>query len=194
MKKLLTWSNALNAVIVVVVVVVFVNPQAKALVIKAFIKIGFFKAPVQNTEPAPSPAIPAVALSFIDTRGKLLNTADHKGKVIFVNLWATWCPPCIAEMPSVNQMYARYRDNPKVMVVTVDVDNDFAKSLNFLTKNGYQLSVYQLAAELPQDLFTGTIPTTIIIDKAGTVVAKHEGAANYADEKFYAYLDGLIAQ
>ncbi|MFD2145762.1 TlpA family protein disulfide reductase [Mucilaginibacter antarcticus] len=122
-----------------------------------------------------------------------MNTADHKGRVIFINLWATWCPPCIAEMPSLNTMYLRYRDNPKVMIVTVDVDNDFNKSLLFLKRKGYQLPVYHLVGDIPQDLFTGSIPTTIIIDKTGAIAAQHQGAADYTDDRFYTYLDGLIA-
>jgi len=91
-------------------------------------------------------------------------------------------------------MYSRYKNNPKVMIMEVDVDNDFSRSVPFMKKNKYQMPVYNTESELPEGFLSGAIPTTVIIDKTGTVVARHEGGADYTDKGFYKYLDGLIGK
>lgn len=194
-KKLITWSNVTAVILALLMIVLMVSPQAKAIMIEGLMKIGLFKPPVENTEPAKavsgrSNVAPGLLLK--DSEGKVIDIKDQQGKVLFINFWATWCPPCIAEMPSINEMYARYKNNPKVMILEVDVDNDFSKSVPFMTKNNYQMPVYNIASELPQGFLSNAIPTTVIIDKTGTVVARHEGGADYTDQGFYKYLDGLI--
>lgn len=140
--------------------------------------------------PAASPV--NIVLSHPD--GSVLQTQQLHGKVLIVNFWATWCPPCIAEMPSLNKMYQRYKNNSNLAVLMVDADSDFSKSLPFMQKNGYSLPVYVLAGKLPAGLISNAIPTTVIIDKSGRVVARHEGAADYSSEAFYNYLDTLLKQ
>lgn len=195
-KKLFTWSNISTGVIALLMIVLVVSPQAKAIVIEGLMKIGLFKPPVENTEPAKTAGSPNAAPSFLlkDPEGKVIDIKDQQGKVLFINFWATWCPPCIAEMPSINEMYARYKNNPKVMILEIDVDNNFSKSVPFMKKHNYQMPVYNIASELPKGFLTNAIPTTVIIDKTGTVVARHEGGADYTDKGFYNYMDGLISK
>ncbi|MES2427575.1 MAG: TlpA disulfide reductase family protein [Bacteroidota bacterium] len=196
-KKLITWSNVTTVVLTLLLIVLLINPQAKAVMIEGLMKVGLFKPPVENTEPAKvvsGGANVAPGLLLTDPDGKVINTKDQQGKVLFINFWATWCPPCIAEMPSINKMYARYKNNPKVMILEVDVDSDFSKSVPFMKKNKYQMPVYNMASELPEGFLSSAIPTTVIIDKTGTVVARHEGGADYTDNGFYKYLDGLISK
>lgn len=194
-KRLISWSNAATVALALVIIVIVISPQAKAAVIQGLMKAGLFKPPVENTKPdktaddGPSLA-PVLVLRTPD--GKSFDIKDQKGKVLFINFWATWCPPCIAEMSSINEMYARYKSNPKVLILEVDVDGNFSKSVPFMKKNKYQLPVYNMASEPPEGFLSAAIPTTVIIDKTGNVVARHEGGANYADKAFYQYLDSLI--
>ncbi|MES2807294.1 MAG: TlpA disulfide reductase family protein [Bacteroidota bacterium] len=196
MKKLFSWSNLASVAFAILIIVVVVNPQAKALILQGLMKVGLFKAPVENTEATKSSVthntLPDLALIAPD--GKQINLKDQKRKVIIINFWATWCPPCIAEMPSINVMYGRYKNNPKVLFLSVDADNDFSKSVPFMQRHNYSFPVYNIAGPLPEGMIYNAIPTTIIIDKNGTIVARHEGAADYADDSFYKYIDGLIAQ
>jgi thiol-disulfide isomerase/thioredoxin len=194
-KKLITWSNATTFALVLIIIVIVISPQAKAVMLQGLMKVGLFKPPVKNTEPEKTAndstsLAPGLVLKTPD--GKSFDIKDQKGKVLFINFWATWCPPCIAEMPSIDEMYARYKNNPKVMILEVDVDNDFSKSVPFMKKYNYQLPVYNMASEPPEGFLSGAIPTTVIIDKRGAVVARHEGGADYADKTFYRYIDGLI--
>ncbi|GAC1310070.1 MAG: hypothetical protein NVSMB24_26610 [Mucilaginibacter sp.] len=196
-KKLITWSNATTVALALMMVVLFVSPQAKAIMIEGLMKVGLFKPPVENTEPAKTgagEANMAPSLLLKDPDGKTINIKDQRGKVLFINFWATWCPPCIAEMPSINEMYARYKNNPKVMILEVDADNNFGRSVPFMKKNNYEMPVYNTASEMPEGFLSGAIPTTVIIDKNGAVVARHEGGADYTDKGFYKYLDNLISK
>lgn len=194
-KKLLTWSNATTAAMAMLVIVILISPQAKALMIEGLMKIGLFKPPVENTEPkqmANGEENLAPSLILKSSTGKSLDIKDQKGKVLFINFWATWCPPCRAEMPSINEMYNRYKNNPKVMILEVDADNDFSKSVPFMKDNKYQMPVYNTASAMPDGFLADALPTTIIIDKAGTIVARHEGGADYTDKGFYKYMESLI--
>ncbi|WP_345947736.1 TlpA disulfide reductase family protein [Mucilaginibacter sp. PAMB04274] len=194
-KKLITWSNATTVMLALTMIIVLISPQAKAIMIEGLMKIGLFKPPAANTEPevtVAGSANTAPSLLLKDQFGKTINIKDEKGKVLFINFWATWCPPCRAEMPSINELYARYKNNPKVMILEVDADNDFSKSVPFMKDNKFQLTVYNTASAMPEGFLGNALPTTVIIDKSGTVAARHEGGADYTDKAFYSYFDGLI--
>lgn len=132
-------------------------------------------------------------LTFRDANGQLVDVSKQKGKVVIINFWATWCPPCIAEMPTINRMYLHFKANPAVLVLPVDVDGDLRTSAAFMNKNNYSLDAYAPASAIPDDLMSGAIPTTVIIDKKGKVVARHEGGADYSSAAFYQYIERLLA-
>ncbi|WP_338356845.1 TlpA disulfide reductase family protein [Yeosuana marina] len=123
--------------------------------------------------------------------GKVFNFESTKGKVVFVNFWATWCPPCIAEMPSIQKLYTDYQDK----VIFLFVTSDFYSDINpFLDKNKYSFKVYR-----PLDGSTGlfdvpSIPRTFLIDQNGNIVIDESGAANWNSDKVRATIDGLLKQ
>ena len=125
---------------------------------------------------------------------KGLNTSnidfnDTKNKVVFVNFWATWCPPCIAEMPSVQKLYNDYKDK----VTFVFVSNEKWTVINdFYLKNNYNLPTYNSLSRIPEQLKSNSIPATFIIDKKGNIVTDKKGAANWNSAKVRALLDNLI--
>jgi len=123
-------------------------------------------------------------LSFRDSRNNVVNLNQLKGKVVIINLWATWCPPCLAEMPSLDQLYKDFSSNDKIVFLSVDIDGNLKVSGKFLTKRKYSLPLYRLNSALPNGLSTKSIPTTIILDKAGKLVNKHVGGMNFGSQKF----------
>jgi len=192
-KKLFTRPAITNIIIGALVVILIISPQAKALMIAGCMKIGFFQPPSGSTvtekESDSNIEMPSLLLKSPD--GKTLNIRDLKGKVIFINFWATWCPPCIAEMPSINELYKHFKNNSNIAIFPVDVDNNFTKSVPFMKKNAYALPVYNVASQIPEGFLGNAIPTTVIIDKTGKVVLRHEGGADYTNKKFVAYLEGI---
>lgn len=146
-----------------------------------------------------SPAIENVAerqaLSSYNWHLKGLNTADVnfenlKNKVIFINFWATWCPGCVAEKPSIQALYNDYKD--KVVFITVTNETE-DKVTAYFKKKGYNLPVYNLKTSEPKELSTESIPKTFLIDKKGMIVI-NSGRADWNTATIRAFLDELIAQ
>ncbi len=124
-----------------------------------------------------------------DTSGKLLALEELQGKTVFLNLWATWCPPCIAEMPSIAALYEEMGE--EVVFILLSQDRNFRTAIDFMDRKGYEMPIYELAAPLPEQYQTGSIPSTFVIDKDGNLVMQHRGMADYNTEDFKEFLKSL---
>ncbi|PVY42236.1 TlpA disulfide reductase family protein [Pontibacter virosus] len=128
---------------------------------------------------------------MVDMSGKTVSFESLKGKVVFLNIWATWCPPCIAEMPNIHSLYKKMDPN-KVAFVMLSVDEGgMAKVKKFIDKKGYTFPVYMPASQFPQEFYSTAIPTTFIISPEGKIVAKQEGMAEYDTKEVREFLEGL---
>jgi thiol-disulfide isomerase/thioredoxin len=175
---------------ILLLLIVFV-PNTKAYFLHGLMQIGLFSP--NNEGVLNAERINLSGVKFKDSKGNTLDLGNLEGKIIFINFWATWCPPCIAEMPSLNKLYNRFKNDKSVVFLFVDADGDFDTSLSFLSKRKYQFPLYKMEAYIPDQFFAGTLPTTVIIDKKGRLSFKHEGLANYADEKFVQFIEKLKA-
>lgn len=126
-------------------------------------------------------ALPAFRMR--NGRGEIVDLAQFRGKKVFVNLWATWCPPCRAEIPSIESLGAK-TDRSKVEFVMLSLDDNFDKAKTYAANNNMKLPVYYPAADLPQLFVTEGIPMTIIFNEKGEVVFNEVGSANYDTPKF----------
>jgi len=179
------WNGLFLAVLLVLLFV----PSAKAYLMQGLMQVGLFKPHTETT--AQGKATDLSGIKFKDAEGNTIDLGDLKGKVIFLNFWATWCPPCQAEMPSVNQLYEQFKNNKDVVFLFVDADGDFAKAKKFMDRKKYNLPVYSIGSSVPEEIFKGSLPTTIVFDKEGRISYKGEGAANYADQKFLDFMGKL---
>lgn len=129
--------------------------------------------------------------NLIDLDGQRFNFESNRGKVMVVNLWATWCPPCVAELPSLAALHKDYKDK----IVFAFVANDKkAKVTSFLEKKGYQLPVYFEASTSPELLVSESIPATYIISKSGQLVVAEKGVADWNSESTRKLLDKLLLE
>ena len=110
-------------------------------------------------------------------------------KPVFVNVWATWCPPCIAELPSIIDVYETYGDRVNFVLAT---NEGSEKVKSFLEKNKYNSAPFYLYDRLPVEFKTESIPTTFILDKNGKVVLKKKGAARWNTGKIKKLLNELL--
>lgn len=119
-----------------------------------------------------------------------LDFKTQKKEVIFINFWATWCPPCIAEMPMLQKLYNDYGDKITFVFITTDSQE---KVNSFYQKHTYNLPTYALKGKLP-DVFSknNSIPATYLIDKNGNIVISKTGAANWNSDKVRNLLDELL--
>ncbi|GAA4954858.1 hypothetical protein GCM10023314_30690 [Algibacter agarivorans] len=121
--------------------------------------------------------------------GTTINFEDTKGKVVLVNFWATWCPPCIAEMPSMQSLYNDYQGE----IAFVFVSNEAHSKINkFLNENNYSFKVYSPITNYPESFNVTSIPRTFLIDKSGNIVIDKNGAANWNSESVRNTIDNLL--
>ena len=124
--------------------------------------------------------------------GRSVSVSNFGGKVLVLNFWATWCAPCVQEIPSLNQLQTRFRDRGLV-VLGISVDKDETAYKQFV--NRFRLSF--LTARDPDqkinnDYGTVQFPETYIIDAKGKVVNKIIGEANWTDDKMVSYVQSLL--
>ena len=129
--------------------------------------------------------------NLIDASGDNFNLKDHKGKVILVNFWATWCPPCVAEMPSLQKLYTDYKD--KVVFVLVAEDK-VAKVNTYLKENEFNFQVFYSKSNTPKELVSKVIPTTYILNKEGKIVVNETGAKDWNSAKTRDLIESLLKE
>lgn len=128
-----------------------------------------------------------LALASID--GQQVHLSDFKGKVLFINIWATWCAPCIAEMPGIQSLYEEASSDVAFIMLSMDDSNEKAKK--FIERKGFTFPVYLPASKVPEMLRAPSIPTTLVVNKEGKIVSKKVGMAKYNTKKFKRFLEEL---
>ena len=133
-----------------------------------------------------------LAWSVQQLDGPPMDMAQLKGKVVFLNFWEHWCPPCVAEMPSIQPLRQKL-EGADVVVLPV-FREDPSATRKFVAGHGITMPVYQVVGPLPADVAAEEIPTTYIIGRDGQVVVKETGAATWDDDSVVAFLRGLEAK
>lgn len=167
-------------------------PEAKAFVQKGLIKTGIFNPSYEKIEADATTASP-YSMNLVNAKGESINLQEMEGKVVFINFWATWCPPCIAEMPSIQVLYDKFKDDEEVLILTVEIERKTEKAEAFMQKRNLTLPVYYPNSAIPKELFTGTLPTTVILDKKGNLAHTTLGMADYSKNDIVEFLNELKA-
>ncbi|RYG22327.1 MAG: TlpA family protein disulfide reductase [Chitinophagaceae bacterium] len=190
--KRINRKNTVNALFIALFLVILFIPSAKALVMQGLMEIGLFRPSVDSQKITPTSDLSAI--KFKDANNNVISLGDLNGKIIFLNFWATWCPPCLAEMPAVNKLHQQFGGDKEVVFLLVDADGNFKKAQAYMDRKKYRMPVYTFAGELPKQIFNGSLPTTLVFDKKGRISYNGVGAANYASPKFIAFIAALKAQ
>jgi len=101
---------------------------------------------------------------FLDMNGNRINLEDYRGKTVFINLWATWCPPCRAEMPHISEMYKKVKDTENLEFLMIALDKELGKSKDFIEKKGFSFPVVHASYGLNNSLQSQSIPTTLVVN------------------------------
>lgn len=128
---------------------------------------------------------------FVDEQSAMTSLHDFEGKVIFLNIWATWCPPCIAEMPSIHSLYNRVSDTDNISFVLISMDEEFDKAKRFMENRGFTMPIYHYRNKAPGTYQSNVIPTTYIISPDGKLVMEKQGLAKYDTQEFEDFLRSL---
>ena len=137
--------------------------------------------------------IPAPDFTFPGLDGKMVSLSNYKGKVVLVNIWATWCPPCVKEMPSMEKLYRKFkRENFEILAVSIDETGPKAVA-PFMEKTRltFPALIDSKGAIKPVYRITG-IPESFIIDKQGLLIKKIVGPVDWAAPKVFRFISSLI--
>jgi thiol-disulfide isomerase/thioredoxin len=144
---------------------------------------------VPASEPSPAPE-----LALTDLAGNTVELADFRGKLVLVNLWATWCAPCLREMPSLERLQSQLGD--RIIVLAVSEDRGGGKAVEpFIEK----LSLKSVKIYVDPKSAVGKafevqgLPTSLLIDREGKVLGRVEGAADWNSSKIMAVLQPFLA-
>jgi len=189
--KKIQWNKIAPVLVFFFMIAYVFSPQLKSWITSGLMQVGFFKPDIPDIK-SNSKLTPAPDFQIQDAASRTFNLSDKKGKVVFVNFWATWCPPCLAELPSINALYEKEKNNPDVVFITVDIDRELAKTAKFMQMKKYNFPVY--IAYGADKLYNDGIPTTLVIDKKGDIAFSHFNRANYNSDQFEAFIDKLVKQ
>src|SRR5690606_15318447 len=152
---------------------------------------GLFNAKLQ-TPAAEANTTLSTNFQFQDIQGNVYTAEDLRGKVVFINFWASWCPPCRAEFPSIQKLFEQFSEHSELVFLMINEDANWADAEHFLGQENYTFPVYKRLSALPEELFAGVLPTTLIFDKNEGLRLKKEGFAHYGSKGFVRDLQAMI--
>ncbi|MCT4638001.1 MAG: TlpA family protein disulfide reductase [Bacteroidales bacterium] len=165
-------------VLLIALLVMVINPSTRPLFQQAIIELGITPSGMNETDEL------TVGEEFYDWKlktasGEIINL--QKDKVYFINFWATWCPPCVAELPYIEKLTKRMADNRDVEVITI-VSESNEKIDNFMNNKGYSFKYYFQQSVVPANIRKSSIPSTFIIDKSGVIKLDKVGAYKWSGD------------
>lgn len=170
-------------------IILMIIPSTRKPISTAIIKATMRKPNVKTEAALPRLVEEDYQMSFMDMEGNNVSLSDLKGEVILLNFWATWCPPCRAEMPSLQKLYDSYGE--KIVMILVTGEN-LSEVDQFIKDFNYDLPIYLQRSQATPSFQVGSIPTTYLIAKDGRIVSSKTGAANWNSEAFKKDLDNLL--
>ncbi|MBF6569868.1 MAG: TlpA family protein disulfide reductase [Candidatus Binataceae bacterium] len=120
-------------------------------------------------------------LSLVDLNGRTVLLSALRGKVIFLNVWATWCPVCRREMPAIQKLYAEFKNYPDFHLIAASEDQNQAAVAPFIENHGYQFQVLlDPGSQVGNAYRVRGLPSTFIIDRTGRVIWNCVGGLDWS--------------
>ncbi|MGJ5641228.1 TlpA family protein disulfide reductase [Formosa sp. S-31] len=170
------------------VLIILIVPQTRKP-IQVFLQKGLAKFSPSVIAEAKQEQLRDYNWKLVDLSGQAYDFSQSKGHVVLVNFWATWCPPCIAEMDGLVALHDAYKEQVDFLFISNEPPETVQ---SFLKQKGYKLQVYRSATAVPELLETSSIPRTLVIDKTGRVVIDKTGASNWNSNLVHATLEDLL--
>jgi thiol-disulfide isomerase/thioredoxin len=143
-----------------------------------------------DASPSPSAVSADYDWTIQSLDGQDFKMANAKGKVVFLNFWATWCSPCVAEMASIQRLYEKLKD--KGVVFACISNEETSKVSRFVRRKGYTFPIYTMRGSPPAVFNTQRVPTTFMLSRDGRIALKHIGSAKWDDHKSVDVIKGLM--
>lgn len=179
------WSNILFGGFIVLMII----PQTR-MPIQVFIQriVSFSPSEINKNERV---TLKDYHWNLNELNSGIVNLSQSEGKVIIINFWATWCPPCVAEMPELQKLYDEFGEKVDFYFIA----NEKPETVNlFLEKKGFNLPVFLQIEKSPKELETSSLPTTFLISKNGEIVMRKTGAASWNSSSVHKVLEDLLGE
>jgi peroxiredoxin len=136
----------------------------------------------------------AADFNLKDLAGGTISLSSLRGKVVFLNVWATWCEPCRQEMPSIESLYEGFKQDKNLVVLAVSQDaTDRGTVDSYVRKNGFKFTVLLDPANVVGEAYkVSGIPETFIIARDGRIVAHHSGPYDWSKPEMRDALEELL--
>ncbi|PAU94433.1 thioredoxin [Aliifodinibius salipaludis] len=153
---------------------------------RAMLWTGFFDADTSEIATTDGPMLSDSDYQFAmqTTDGETISLSEFRGDVVFVNVWASWCPPCVAEMPTIETLYENVNSHENINFILLSMDENSQKAVDFMEGKDFPMPYYFPASGLPAEFRSEYLPTTYILSKEGKVTYKKEGIADYSSANF----------
>jgi thiol-disulfide isomerase/thioredoxin len=174
-KKQSLFNKILDIVLVLLIIMMIIPGTRKELMTYAS-KLRMVVSSVNESEAGKNQLEGKTSLLIVDEEGEEYTLNDFEDKPVFINYWATWCPPCRAEMPTLQKLYNKYEDQVHFLFVSRE---PFATTTQYLTENEYSLPVYQIKSRPSGSLKYQVLPTSLLISSDNQLVFKKKGAVNW---------------
>jgi thiol-disulfide isomerase/thioredoxin len=137
---------------------------------------------------------PALEIADVGT-GQKVDMQQFRGKVLFVNFWATWCPPCKEEMPAIEALQRELSSDGRFAMLTILYKDEPQTAVSYMKANGYTFPVFGDIEGASAGHFKVTgVPETYLIDKKGTLRKRIIGAADWNSPEARTYINALLAE
>ncbi|UCD77912.1 MAG: TlpA family protein disulfide reductase [Desulfobacterales bacterium] len=182
-EKRINYQSITITIVIVLALLVFIALRQK----DAFIK---YLTPDEGAVSLPAPDFTLPGLN-----GRLVSLSDYRGKVVVVNVWATWCLPCVEEMPSLEKLYREFKDeNFEILAVSID-SGGIAAVAPFMKTHGLTFpALIDTQASIRDSYKITGVPETFIIDKKGILVKKVIGPLDWSSPEILRYIRKLIQE
>ncbi len=128
---------------------------------------------------------------MVDLDGREVSFSRFRGEAVFLNFWATWCPPCRAEMPNIQRLYERYGEQLNFVLASNESKDVLS---DYLTENGFRMPVYRMVQNPPEILQASSLPTTLVITPEGRIAVRKTGAARWDGKFFVEFLAEMLRE
>lgn len=185
------WYSILSDVVFVVLIALLIIPSTRTDVSSFFIKLTSLPPSTLDADEQISISDESKTWTIYNMDGNSVSFESLNDKPIFLNFWATWCPPCIAEMPGIIELHKKYGDQVNFIIVS----NESRTTVRaFTTDKGFNSLPYYQNKYLPSEFASQSIPTTFIISKNGRIVLSKKGVAKWNSDKVEELFDSLIEE
>lgn len=160
---------------------------------RAMLWTGLFDADTSQIATTEGPMLSGSDYNFtLETKdGQTVSLSDYEDEVLFVNIWASWCPPCVAEMPTIETLYENVEGTDNIRFILLSMDQNQEKAVSFMERKGFSMPYYFPRSRLPVELQSSYLPATFVISKEGQIIYNKDGIADYSSPNFAQWLIDL---